>query len=878
MKRLVKSIGIEAALNASGLSYALNAKDFKVAPTIEVLNASGLSYQLKINQFNNYNIVTLNGSGLSYGLSIPVVTSSSVASDAPVLLRVSASIGVGYLYLNRVLNSYPISYNIRELISDTVEFNINYRDLPPSDSTFSSRYYSGYNNVESSYSEVGFVKGALVYTVENLDVDYHYASGVDLTIRNLRKTFSVSYFDRIKLTTPVSFDIRQRLQASNAVSYRSNVRLVTSTKLSYTSVSRVVKSIPTSYEIVATVYRLISSVNASYAVKAQRLLKSKVISFNNYAGIAKVFNTSYDINAARLTKTAPVSFTNFVVVSKSVGVSYDLRINRLSKVVPVSFTSAVRLTSPLPISYSLGISKVRKSTSISYNSFEPVKGFASVSYNVRQSLISLASVSYAKRVNIAKTTSVSYNSPIRLVTPFATGYGIRDYDRIQKTAPITYFSVKEITTVINTPNNTLTLPDGTKIPSGNTIYQSQNIDVIEVEPLLVIGGEIIYVLDMSVAVDEGNYTYSCDATLANYTDLIKFESNKPFYVVLQGETYSFVVDSRTLNREEVNAPQAKIRGLSPTSHFTSPRSKQIIGTTFSESYTAKQIADHLLYDSSINYTIGDSGGDLTQAQANAISLDWEIQDWGIPPYRYGAENTYPLDALKTIVEAVGGVVEATPEGNIRARYKFPVKVPDYSDATTDHFFYDADDIISIQENHAPNRMVNAVYVKTYQDMGIQDTIEYFDQLSAPDPWGTVDTFGGGIVRVFPAIWRDTVDLSHNRNDDPDVYLEYQGIEEWTPNEWVNPEYGWETIDIVKGQGSTKYPITKVLGYGYMSDNAGEIIINDYSRTFYTKSEQVRFSIVKLKYQTRCHRWKLVAKGGTHIQFKIADTVFNTYLR
>jgi hypothetical protein len=351
---------------------------------------------------------------------------------------------------------------------------------------------------------------------------------------------------------------------------------------------------------------------------------------------------------------------------------------------------------------------------------------------------------------------------------------------------------------------------------------------------------------------------------------------------LQGEAYTFVVDSRTVDRKEVTAPATSVRGLSPTCKFTGPRSKQILGTTFDGNVTAHSISNRLLYDSSINYTIGDSSNDLTQAEANAIGLQWEIDDWGIPPYRYGAENVYPLDAVKTIAEAVGALVEATPDGNIRIMYKHTVRVPDYSDATTTHSFVDALDIISIDEKYSPKRMVNAVYVKTYQDMGVQDQIEFFDVLS-----GTMDEVqvpkypllkSGGYVRVFPAFWRDKVDLQHNRTSDPDVYLEYCGIEDWNPNDWVAPDYGWETIDIVRSQGSTKYPIQQVLAHGYMKDNAGDIIVNDYSKTFYTKDENVRFSIVKLQYRTRCHLWRLTAPAGTHIQFRIYDTVYNTYLR
>jgi len=556
----------------------------------------------------------------------------------------------------------------------------------------------------------------------------------------------------------------------------------------------------------------------------------------------------------RVSASAPVSYNALVrfSVRKTVHRALYSPVNKSGDVLYSSYNRVAcrktlknALYSPVVTSYAAlwgpVVSRLTVSFGVRYSRWDAVVSSNPLSYLTGTRVSARYSAQYMILAHCTVSHAVSYYDYTRLYKSVSVHYSVKDTDRVFKRANVQYLSV---------------------LVTG--------VAIIPVEPIIIIDSELVYVKDMTVSADEGNFTYSCEATLANYADFPKFLANKEFHVNIQGEIYYFVVDSRSMDRKDITAPHATVRGLSRTSLLTGAKSKQIIGITIDTPKTANEIANLLVYDSTINRSgyIPPPG-----------DMSWEILDWGLPAYRFGVENQYPLDSVKLLAEAVGGVVESTPEGNIRVRYKHPVAVPTYSDATTDHFLLDSDDILSMQERHSPNKKTDSIYVKTFQDIGVADVIEFFDVETVGGDLGYFDdgrtAYSGGFVRVFPAIWRDNVELyTTNKN----VELEYLGIENWRPNEWQAPDFGWELIEITRSQGSARYPVCAIQSYGYLTEPAGSIIMQDYSKTFYTSDLNIRFSMLKLKYTTRCHLWKLKAPGGTHLQLCVRDTVFNSYLR
>ena len=578
------------------------------------------------------------------------------------------------------------------------------------------------------------------------------------------------------------------------------------------------------------------------------------------------FETPSQIYDARVSSRKTVGY--YERVSTSIGVEYN-SLGRVSsrKLLYRSLYSPVHQTKNITYpSYN----RVSCRKTIKNALYSPVKNSKELQWSYVVTRVSAPfGVSYSRWDAFRKSESISYLTGSRVSARYSTQYMILAHCTV--VAPISYYDYTRIYKVVSTQYAILSTDRVTKL--ANLQYLSvyaTGVDVIPVEPIIIIGSELVYVQDMTVSADEGNFAYSCEAVLSNYADFPKFLANTPFQVSIQGEIYHFIVDSRSMDRKEVSAPRATIRGMSRTSLLTGAKSKQIIGITIDTAMTAKGIADALIYDDTIN---------RSGYMPPAGETSWEILDWGLPPYRFGVENQYPLDSVKLLAEAVGGVVESTPEGAVRVRYKHPVAVPKYSDATTDHFILDTTDILSIQERHSPNKKTDSIYVKTFQDIGVADVIEFFDVTTVGGDLGFFENgkpaLSGGFVRVFPAIWRDNVELYTTNST---VELEYLGIENWRPDEWQPPDFGWETIEITRSQGSAKYPVCAIQSYGYLTAPAGSLIMQDYSKTFYTSDPNVRFSMIKLKYTTRCHLWKLKAPGGTHLQLCVRDTVFNSYLR
>jgi hypothetical protein len=599
------------------------------------------------------------------------------------------------------------------------------------------------------------------------------------------------------------------------------------------------------------------------------------ISFRSLLNIRESLPVSWGMTYGHIRNTASVSFRSLLNIRESLPISWGMTYGHIRNTASISFRSLLNIRESLPVSWGIKVNRIINLRAILFRSTNEIKSSHAITYHVQGRIQSNTKISYYAYFNFRTTNSISYYGLDRLQLPITFIYSIKDTNTVKKVFEVKYFAVNQIPTTYNTfiPHDIIT-SSGDIIPAGSSgfdLFTSQDTTLTSVSPTIVIGGDIVYVQELSISIDEGNFTYVCEATLTNYMDMPKFTANSVFYVSLDGEVYSFIVDSRSLDRHEIAAPKTTVRGVSVTAMLTGARSKQIIGVTFDLPLPASEIARQLIYDPKLNK------GYIPPVDY----FSWEILDWGLPPFRFGVENQYPLDSVKLLAEAVGAVVESTPDGKVRVRYKHPTAVPDYmtADHLPDHTFVDVVDILSIQEKHLPNKKTNSIYIKTFQDIGVADTIEYFDAMTCGGDIGlnyAGKDSAGGFVRVFPAIWRDTVEL-FTTNDN--VELEYVGIEEdWQPWNWSFPDYGWETVEIKYSQGDTRYPINKVLGYGYMSQPAGNIITQDYSKTFYTDSLDIRFSLIKLSYTTKCHKWKLRAPAGTHLQLLVKDTVFNTYLR
>jgi hypothetical protein len=95
-------------------------------------------------------------------------------------------------------------------------------------------------------------------------------------------------------------------------------------------------------------------------------------------------------------------------------------------------------------------------------------------------------------------------------------------------------------------------------------------------------------------------------------------------------------------------------------------------------------------------------------------IDWQLVNWTIPGGRLAVYLAAPIDVVKTIAKAAGGVVETKPDGSLLVRHLFPVAVPDWENATPDHILSDAEHNLSVSLSHRFRQRINRVSVRGFQ--------------------------------------------------------------------------------------------------------------------------------------------------------------------
>ena len=198
------------------------------------------------------------------------------------------------------------------------------------------------------------------------------------------------------------------------------------------------------------------------------------------------------------------------------------------------------------------------------------------------------------------------------------------------------------------------------------------------------------ILSASLAIAEGDYSWTGTMELANPASFQRIRIDDPVTLELGGETFNMMVDNKTLTRDGVSRPRLTISLISPTARFAAPRAAPM-ERTWDAAIRAREAAE----------------------EAVGEAIQWDLVDWVIPAGRLAVYDAAPLDVVRTIAEAAGGVVETTPGGVLRVRHRFPVAVSDWRRATVDHILTDAADNLSSRESHRAQSRVNRVVVRGY---------------------------------------------------------------------------------------------------------------------------------------------------------------------
>ena len=202
------------------------------------------------------------------------------------------------------------------------------------------------------------------------------------------------------------------------------------------------------------------------------------------------------------------------------------------------------------------------------------------------------------------------------------------------------------------------------------------------------------VISATLSQAEQDYAWSGSMEVANPASFQRIKINDPIDLELGGEAFKLIVDNKTINRDGVGMPRLTVSVVSPTARFTTPRATPL-----------DRVWDAPVW--------------ALDAAEEAIGevIEWDLVNWLVKGGRLAVHNASPLDVVRTIAAAAGGLVESLPDGTLRVRHRFPLAVPSWPKAVVDHILTDESDNLSCRESHILRNRVNKVLVRGYLPSG-----------------------------------------------------------------------------------------------------------------------------------------------------------------
>ena len=349
------------------------------------------------------------------------------------------------------------------------------------------------------------------------------------------------------------------------------------------------------------------------------------------------------------------------------------------------------------------------------------------------------------------------------------------------------------------------------------------------QPIITINGQSFLVEQAEVRLDEGQYAWACTVTLydPSYYDL--FQPGDEFTIDMLGEVYVFLYDGKSFSRNSIVDISASVSGISPSAVLGEPRAAKIT-KTWNTPVLALQAVQEVIA---------------------GYPLVWEILNWGLPAYRLAVEEMTPIEIVQLIAAAAGGIVQTDPDGTLRVRYLFPIRVPDYPTAVENQFYSDLDHNFTINEEVALPEIVNKIRIMDIAPGAFQDRVEFVQDEDYPDR---------GYLKVFPSPWRETLWVEHTSK--PSVSATYVGV--------VSEQLEPEDVEILDSKGSVSHPLHQLNTLEWLYVDLGGIAFEPDKPEFTTTSTTQHESLLRITYTTRYLRFNVVAWPEAKVQFLVKE--------
>jgi hypothetical protein len=204
-------------------------------------------------------------------------------------------------------------------------------------------------------------------------------------------------------------------------------------------------------------------------------------------------------------------------------------------------------------------------------------------------------------------------------------------------------------------------------------------------------------------------------------------------------------------------------------------------------------------------------------------------DWLLPAGRLSYENANPMELLRKLVDAAGGIVQTTREGSLKVQYKTPCAFNKLSDSAIDFTFSDTAHIFNYDERTPSGEFYNAAI--------ITDTDNAIDRQWSGEYVATDDV--SGVLRVYGHAWLDPEFFEITTTGNPTIEIG-QGVVVYIEEN--------QTLEFKKGQASTSYPVFILRECVWKYADLGELMWELDSPQLKTAAPS--YSVAELKYTRR----------------------------
>jgi len=340
---------------------------------------------------------------------------------------------------------------------------------------------------------------------------------------------------------------------------------------------------------------------------------------------------------------------------------------------------------------------------------------------------------------------------------------------------------------------------------------------------LTVGGRNIYSF-VAVGIEAGReqYCLTGDISLKSQAEYLPCIVGEPVVITHNAETYHFIVESLARSRSPGQASYT-VNIASPAILLDAPHALPM--TQEFAPNMAATIAQELV-------------------AGTGITLVWQILDWPISKNTLYATDETPLDVLRRIVAAVGGILQSRPDGSLVACYRYPVDIDKLATGIIDHYYTDADNMFSVADS-LDLRSGQNVYL--ISDGLLSEKTHNLREIAIDD-----DPYGR-IIQGYIVPWTgDGVELTTSGGNW--VSIEPMGI---------ITEQITEQLEFVNGESSTSSPIYAMLDRTWRERSLGAIT---YGESGTLSSEIDGESLAEITYQTKYHQWLVRDNAIEDVQF------------